>query len=131
MRHLIRFALFALLVGGVLLWVTGVLSFEGGGVHLAGSGGGASETPDPYGKAGRAFAAFEYEAALEFYHRALRTASLDEDKQALARYRIGKCLEEVGRDAEAVEAYRAFIAEHPDHHLVRRAKERAAYLENK
>ncbi len=79
-----------------------------------------------------AVAAGDYEAALRAYRAAATQLDTQPERvaeRALTGFLIGRCLEALGRDAEAVERYRAARALEPPAALVTRIDERLGRLD--
>lgn len=79
-----------------------------------------------------AVAAGDYEAALRAYRAAATQLATQPERvaeRALTGFLIGRCLEALGRDAEAVEQYRAARALEPPAALVTRIDERLGRLD--
>lgn len=82
---------------------------------------------DPYSAAAAMFLAKEYEGALTRYRQAVQNDP-GHAAAAEARYRIARCLEEVGKLHEAQAAYQDFLANYPNNSHAATARQRMAPL---
>ncbi len=111
------------LIGGGALYFTGYLDSEGfNEAKLQ-----ADLKVNPYDKADTFFTAQQFSEAMNQYQTALREDPKN-SHAVRAQYRIARCQDELGQDAEAKAAYKQFIDEHPTHEDVAKARRYLATL---
>ncbi len=130
--NIIGIVLAIVVIGGGILYLSGYLSVDEGGVKVdtkaLGDDADSATEVSPYTKAGRYYTSLQYDQALKAYQQALAEGKLSDDEKATARYRIAKSYEKTGQPTKAKAAYKAFISAHPDNKNVSDAKKRMGVL---
>ncbi len=128
LQQIAGYALVAAVLGGAVLFFTGYLGVdETGTVAFHQEKLEADLKTSPYDKADTYFTAQKFADALKLYEQAI--AEDPENSHALrARYRIARCKHELGQEAEAKAAYKAFIKANPNHEDTPKARRYLAVL---
>ena len=123
-RLLLVVIVVAAIVGGIA-WQQGLLKFGPEGLTVDHQK--AGEEVDLYTRAAAEYQAVQYKAAYDDFKAAL--AKLPNDARAEeAAFKLGKCLEEIRKPDEALQAYKDFVAKYPDSEQVATAKQRIEKL---
>ncbi|MBI1367919.1 MAG: tetratricopeptide repeat protein [Planctomycetes bacterium] len=115
-----RIVVIALVLGGAYLAYTKF----GGKAELE-----QATTQNPYDVADRYMTGGLFDKALPAYEQAL-AASPNDPRSVDAQFSIARCLDQLKRDKEALEAYRAFAAKYPNNEHAKLAKDRVIKYEN-
>ena len=118
----------------VLVVAAGFLAFKYGLVERSADGGlsineqtlAAAEF-SPFTEGDALFAQAKYDAALSRYREGLAQAPEGEDTAA-ARFRIARCLEKLGRNRDAADAYSDFVRRYPNDNRAQDAKKKIEML---
>lgn len=122
-RLLVIVVVLGAVIGGALHFA-GVIKISDSGVQVQEQ---AAKPGDPFSDADSKFFANAFPEALVLYRTAIEKMPNDE-RVGAAMYRIGKCYEETNQPADAVTAYKEFIAKFPGSEHKRKAEERMEYL---
>lgn len=122
MRNIVFFVLFVGACVGGYLWYNNALKVQVDQKKVA-----EEVAISPYTSAKALFESLQYSAAYDKYKEALATDPKNPEAVS-ASYAIGKCLQEMGRKADAVEAYKNFVKNYPQDDRVNQAQKQIDLL---